>query len=187
MILADYIMIFIILGMGITGFLIGFGRGIKILTGGIVGIIISIINCYFLFGLVSHIKFVESFMQIIVNGCMNASNWFCDFLLLIRIEMIVVSVLLFIIVTVIRKIMVHILANIVETDHMVIKTINKSLGAVLGVVSFIVVALIIMQVTLMIKGDGSLLMNYFKGSFFHLDEIYMNNPLEVIIKNFLRR
>ncbi len=186
MILADYLIIFIVLVVSLIGVLVGFGRGLRILTKGIIGILISIINCYFLFGLIIHIGFVENFMNVIVNGLTNASNWFCDFLLLIRIEIITVAVILFILVTIIRKIVVSIISSIAESDHKVFKIINKSLGALLSVVAFIIIALIVMQIILVIQEEGSPIYTFFKGSFFHLDEIYLNNPLSLIIEKIMR-
>ncbi len=187
MILADYILILVVLVVALVGVLLGFGKGLKIITKGIVGILISIVNCYFLFGMVIHIGFVESFMSLIVNGLTNASNWFCNFLLLIRIEMATVAVILFAIVSAIRKIIVTIIANIAESDHAVCRVINKSLGALLSVAAFVVVALIAMQIVVAIQHESSALYTFFKGSFFHLDQIYLNNPLLEVIHKFVRK
>ena len=187
MILADYILILVVLGVALVGVLLGFGKGIKILTKGIIGILISIVNCYFLFGMIIHIGFVESFMNLIVSGLTNASNWFCNFLLLIHIEMATVAVILFAIVMVIRKIVVAIIANIAESDHAVFRVINKSLGALLSVVAFVIVALIVMQIVVAVQYENSALYSFFKGSFFHLDEIYLNNPLLEVIHKLTRK
>ncbi|MCM1130180.1 MAG: hypothetical protein NC310_01175 [Roseburia sp.] len=187
MILADYILILVVLGVALVGVLLGFGKGIKILTKGIIGILISIVNCYFLFGMVIHIGFVKDFMNIIVNGLTNASNWFCNFLLLIRIEMVTVAVLLFAVVMIIRKIIIAIIANIVESDHVVFRVINKSLGALLSVVAFVIVALIVLQIVVAVQHDSGALYSFFKGSFFHLDEIYLHNPLLEVFDKFVRK
>lgn len=76
MITTDYIMIGLIVIVGALGALLGFGKGIKILTGGIVGILTSIVNCYFLFGLISNLGFIKDFMNVIVEGLTNANHFF---------------------------------------------------------------------------------------------------------------
>lgn len=178
MIVADYIILILILGMALVGVLIGFGKSLKLLTKGIVGILISIVNCYFLFGLVIHIGFVEAFMNLIIQGLRNASNWFCDFLLFIHIEMITVGVLLFILIMVVKKIIVVLISKAVESDHIILKVINKTLGAFLGVAVVVIVGLIVMQITYAIKGTE---IAFLQNSFFGLDKIYLNNPMAKII------
>ncbi len=178
MIVADYIILFLILGMALLGILLGFGKSLKLLTKGIIGILISIVNCYFLFGLVVHIGFVEAFMNVIVEGLRNASNWFCDFLLLIHIEMITIGVLLFILVMIVKKIIVVLISKAVESDHIVLKVINKTLGALLGVAVVVIVGLIVMQITYAMKGTE---VSFLQNSFLGLDKIYLNNPMAKII------
>ncbi len=178
MILADYIILSLVIGMGLVGLFLGFGRSLRILTKGIIGILISIVNCYFLFGLVVHIGFVETFMNFIVQSLKNNSNWFCDFLVLIHIEMITVGVILFFLITIVKKIIVMLISKATESENTVLKVINKTLGAVLGVVVFIIVGLIVMQITYAIKGTE---LTFLQNSFFGLDKIYLNNPMVEII------
>lgn len=187
MITTDCIMIGLIVIVGALGALLGFGKGIKILTGGIVGILISIVNCYFLFGLISNLGFVKSFMNLIVEGLTNANHFFCDFLLTIRIEMITVAVILFILVTLVRKIIVAVIANIAEADHKVFKVINKVLGTLLSIAAFVIVFLIVLQIGYMISGANGSFAVCFKNSFFRLDEVYLHNPLSSIFERFIRK
>lgn len=184
MILVDYILMVIVLLVAIIGSCLGFGRVLKWITDGIIGFMISIVQCYFLFGLVINFQFIGNFMTLITNGLESASNPFCNFLLMIRIEMIVVAVILFVIVTIIRKLITKIIANVTETDHIAFKIINKSLGAVMGIVIVAVVGLITLQIISVIKDSSSL--SFLEGSFFQLDQIYANNPLLLIISKFIR-
>ena len=184
MILAAYILIAIVILFAVIGGWIGFGKTLKWITGGIIGFILFILQCYVLFGFVIHFKFVGNFMTSITNGLESAANPFCNFLLMIHIEMVVVAVILFILVTIIRKLITKIIANVTETDHIAFKIINKSLGAVMGVVVVAVVGLIALQIISVIKDSSSL--SFLEGSFFQLDQLYANNPLLLIISKFIR-
>lgn len=113
--------------------------------------------------------------------------FFCDFLLTIRIEMITVAVLLFVIVTIVRKIIVSIISNIAEIDHPIFRVINKVLGTLLSITAFVIVFLIVLHIGFMISGANGAFAMYFKNSFFRLDEVYLHNPLSSIIERFIRK
>lgn len=179
MILADYIAIGLVLLFGTIGTIVGFGKGLKFFTKGIIGILISVVVCYFLLGIVLNFGFVQKLTLRFVDylGCKD--NAFCKFLLTIRIEIIAVAVALFVLVQILRKLIVLLIAKVMETDNAIIKVINKTFGAVLSIAILIGLALIVMQITYFVIGErGSV---WFEGSFFRLDVVYLNNPLTSII------
>ncbi len=180
MILVDYIAIGLVLLFGTIGTIVGFGKGLKFFTKGIVGILISVIVCYFLLGIVLNFGFVQKLTLRFVDYLGSEDNAFCKFLLTVRIEIIAVAVALFVLVQILRKLIVLLIVKVMETDNAIIKVINKTLGAVLNVAILIVLALIVMQITYFAIGEqGSV---WFEGSFFRLDVVYLNNPLTSIIK-----
>lgn len=179
MISVDYVFIGLILLCIAVGAVIGFGKGLQLFACGIVGIIISIISCYFLFGLVLSFEFVQGWITKLTDYLSAVGSPICKFLLAIKIELIVVAIVLFILVQVSRKLLVVLVASIFEANNIVFKVINKALGAILCVVVFICLSLIVMQIMFMAGADGNAL---FEGSFFKLDWIFFNNPLTSIIK-----
>lgn len=182
MILADWIVIGLAALFAIFGMLFGFGKGLKIFTGGIFGIIISVIVCYALGGLIYHISFVQKILESFRNVLINNGNGFCKFLLKIQIDIIVYYVALFIVVTILRIIIVRIIKSIVEIDKMFVIVLNKSLGVIffLGVLSFML--LFVFWIIALIKGPNIADFPSLAGSKLKLDWLYENNPFTTIVK-----
>ena len=130
MLLIDWIAVGVIGVSLLIGLLLGFGKLLKIFTGGIVGIIISIVVTYFCLGIVSSWGFVQDIMAKLIGAMQNANNGIVDFLIKIGIEKIILAVGLFIIIQVIRIILVSIIKSIVEIDNVVFKVINKFFGVI---------------------------------------------------------
>ena len=112
MILADWIILALLLIFALLGMLLGFGKGLKIFTGGIFGVAISIFVCYAVGGLIINIGFIQSALMNMRSAIAAKDNGFCDFLLTIHIDIIVYYVALFIIVQILRIIIVIIIASI---------------------------------------------------------------------------
>ena len=77
MILADWIAIAVVAAFILIGALVGFGKGLKFFTGGIFGIIISILVCYLVGGLVLEIPFVHDILEKFIQA-LTDKNKFCD-------------------------------------------------------------------------------------------------------------
>lgn len=182
MLLADWIFIGLIAFFCLLGIIFGFGKGLKFFTTGLFGILIAVLICYTLGGLIYNIGFIQSLLGSLVTAVEGAGG-FGEFLLLIRIELIVYYVALFVIVMILRAIIVAIVKNVVESRNVVMKIINKTLGMAFFVCLFLLVALIAFQIIAAIGGatSESVLANL-KDSFFKLDIVFQNNPLLEIFK-----
>jgi uncharacterized membrane protein required for colicin V production len=178
MLIADYVAVGLILVCAIVGWLLGFGKQLKILTSGVAGVIISCVFCYFLIGIVTALPFVETGMQKFVGFLTAKGNGFCDFLINIRIEVICTAVILFAVVQILRMIIVAIIAKGLESENKVVMVINKSLGILLAVVVCVILCLIAMQISSLAVGvEKNVFYQSLQGTFFRLDYVYLNNPL----------
>ncbi len=182
MLLVDWIAAGIVLVAMTLGFLLGFGKLLKIFTGGIFGIIISIILTYFSIGVVASWGFVQELMGKLVGAMQSSQNGFVQFLLKISTEKILLAVILFFVIQLARILTVNIVKSIAEIDSPVISAINRISGAILMVGFTIVIALLVFHIADLIGGNTEEnLRNYLHG-FFRLDWVFDNNPLKYIIQ-----
>lgn len=182
MVLADWIFIALIAFFCLLGILFGFGKGLSFFTKGIFGVFIAIVVCYTLGGVIYKISFVQTMLNGLITAVEGAGA-FGGFLKLIHIELIVYYVVLFVVVLILRLIIVMIIKNIVETDNIVMKIINKTFGMVFFVCVLLVLGLIVFQIIAAIGGataEGFLAS--LRGSFFKLDVVFESNPLLEIFK-----
>ncbi len=181
MILADWIALGVVVAFALIGLIVGFGNVLKFFTSGIFGVIISLVVCYFLYGIVLNWDFVKDLMTALLNAVESADNWFCDFLVKIRIDIVAVCVAMFIVVQIVRIIIVSIIKNIVEINNPVVKVINKLFGMVLAVAILAMLGLIAFQVIAWIGGNTSArFADAIADSKFRLDYIFLHNPLNQI-------
>lgn len=164
--------VFFLLGLGM-----GFGRGLKFLTGGIFGKIISIVVCYFLFGIVLSWGFVQDLLASFVNALSSSGSGFCNFLLTIRIEMIVFAIALFAIVQLLRILIVNVVKSVMEVNNVAMRVINKVLGVALFFAAMMVLLLIVFQIIAWIGGTEGSFYQSIEGSVFGMDSLFKNNPL----------
>lgn len=183
MITADLIVLITIAFCLVGGAALGFGRWLKILTGGVVGRIISVVICYFLFGIVLNWYFVQEFMLKITTALQADGSWICKFLLAIRIDMIAFAAVLFIIVQILRKFVVYLIANFMMIDNKVISVINRILGIILISLFLAMVMLIVFQVVAWVLGTDCDFYHNLQGSVFGLDRLFIDNPLNSIIES----
>ncbi|MDE7257145.1 MAG: hypothetical protein K2N50_04235 [Clostridia bacterium] len=179
----DWIAIGVVLVSVLFGVLFGFGKLLKFFTGGILGIIISVVVTYFCFGIVSSWVFVRDLMSKLLTAMQNANSPIVDFLLKIGIEKIILAVGIFIIVQILRIIIVRIIKGIVEIDNPVTKVINKLFGIVFMLAVACMVCLLVFHVIQLVGGET--LNNVradINGSVFKLDWVFDHNPLLWIIK-----
>lgn len=176
MILADWIFIGGLLACLAIGSLIGFGRVLKFMTGGIIGILISLFICYAFGGLILDIPFIANMLTAL------ASKWaHIGWLSAIHLEIIIYYVVLFILTMIIRKVIVTIFAHVMETDVLALKIINKVFGAVLFTALALLVMLLVFQIICWMGGDTAVdFLNKLSGSNI-VKPIFVNNPLTRLI------
>ena len=177
MVLADGIAIGVALFAVISGLLLGFGKQLYFISGGIIGFIISSVVAYFLYGAVLNIPFVSELLSKIISKLAEQNNAVCDFLIKMRIELVVYCVALFMIIQVIRIIVFMIIKDTFEIDNVVIRVINKVFGVILSLCLTFALMLIVFQIIYWVKGTDAGLYGYLQGSLFKLDYVYLNNPL----------
>jgi uncharacterized membrane protein required for colicin V production len=183
MVMADWIAIGVILVFALLGLIFGFGKTLKFFTGGVFGVIISVIVCYFLYGIVIHWTFTQDLMNKFVEVLTNADNGFCNFLIKIRAELVVTCIALFIIVQILRVIVVSIIKHVAEIDNPVFKTINKFLGMVVMIAVIVMFVLIAFQIISWVGGSTAEdFAQKLDGSVFGLDKVFANNPLITMIE-----
>ncbi len=191
LILADWIAIGCVALFALIGCLVGFGKGLRFFTSGIFGIIISVIVCYFLFGILLAIPFLSEVFG--VGGTLDVailgdgSNGVLKMLVEEwHIGRIIFAVALFIVVQIIRKIIVAILGKVFEADNVISKFFNKIFGVILFVAMLGVFALIAGNIIAWIGGDLHVtLTEAFEGSTLKLDWLYANNPVALLMEHFV--
>lgn len=182
MIVADWVVIGLTALFTICGMLFGFGKGLKIFTGGIFGIIISVVVCYALGGLIYHIGFVQKALDGVRNAIAKNGNGFCKFLLKIQIDIIIYYVALFIVVSILRIILVRIIKSIVEIDNMFVIVLNKTLGVIFFVGVLFFALLFVFWIIALIKGANVADFPSLTESKIKLDWLYEHNPFTTIVK-----
>ena len=177
MILADWIAIAVVAAFILLGALVGFGKGIKFFTGGVFGIIISILVCYLIGGMVLKIPFVQDILGKFIDA-LTDKNKFCDFLLKIHIEIVVYYLVLFIVVSALRVLIVFLLKRFVEIDRPVFKLINRLLGILFFLIILVLLTFLVFQIIYWIGGSAYTdFKQHLTGSFFKLDKLLDANPL----------
>ena len=178
----DWIAIGVVLVSVLFGLLFGFGKLLKFFTGGIVGVLISLVVTYFCFGVVSSWLFVREVMAKLLEAMQNANNSILDFLIKIGIEKIILAVAIFIVVQILRIIIVRIIKGIVEIDNPVAKTINRLFGIVFMLAVACMVWLLVFHVIQLVGGQSAANVRAdIDGSVFRLDWVFDHNPLKWII------
>lgn len=181
MLTADIVIMVAFIVFVLLGVILGFGRGLKFITSGIFGIIISIFVCYLIFGLVLDISFVKDLcddLLVLLENSGSVGSFFAS----IHIDFVVLAIVLFLIVQILRIIIVKIIKGVVEINNPACKVINKVLGAVFFALLLIAVVLILFQIVALIGGTtAENFLAGLDGSLFGLDALYNNNPLLSII------
>lgn len=172
MLLADWIMLGVIAVVIILGLVAGFSGGLRFFTGGIFGVIISIIVTYFLLGVVNSWQFVQDLLAKL-NDAMGLSEQACAV-----IDQIILAVLLFVLVQILRIIIVKLIAGLFEIDNAFFKVINKILGIVVMAAVAAGIGLLVFQIIYWVGGEtADAVSQALDGSFFRLDWVYQHNPL----------
>jgi len=178
MVIADWVVLGAGLIFALIGLLVGFGKSLKFFTSGLVGFLISLVVCYFCYGMVTSWGFVQDFMVKIVDGAKGLNNVFGDILVTIHCEIITLCVCMFLAVQILRIIVVAIVKNVAEANTPVMRVINKFLGMVFMLAVVAMLGLIVFQIVNWIGGNTATTFGgYLSGSALKLDVVYNNNPL----------
>lgn len=122
----DIIFIIVFVAIAVLGYLVGFGRSLKLATKGVFGIVISIFVCAMLGGALMGIGAVRSFIENI--DAYFSGFW--SFLSVIHFGTIVYYLSFFLLVQAARAIIVGIICKITESENKGVKIVNKILGVV---------------------------------------------------------
>ena len=184
MITIDYIAIGVGLFALVSGLIMGFGKVLKFITDGFLGKIFSLIICYFLYGIVLKMPFIQDLLLRLVTVLSQKENLICNLLITIRIDLIALAVALFIVVLLINKLVVGVIKKIFETDNKIMRVINKTLGLILMCAFIAVLALVVLQILFLIQGVDGGVFAFLNGSKLGIDKLYVSNPLNSIVESF---
>ena len=147
------------------------------MTGGIVGVAISVFICYCIGGLILDIDAIRNLL-----GDLAAKWAHIHWLSVIHLEIIIYYIILFLIVQVARILIVKLIAGMFEAKLLIMKIINKVGGALLFVGLFFLLALLIFQIIYWIGGETAINFHAkLAGSWFNLDELFIHNPLAKMV------
>lgn len=168
MIIADWVAVGVVLVSLALGTLIGFGRGLKFFTSGIFGFIIGVVVCALVGTVFLDVPFVADLLAKL-RGTWEG----IDFLNTVHMDIIIYYVIMFVTVQLLRIILVLIIKAIFESDNIVIKIVNRTLGAVLFLVIGVCIALLALKIVGWVGGTTAEdLYNSLSGSAFRLDELF---------------
>jgi|GEM_PF-6033610 len=181
MILVDYIAIGLVVLSGIIGSGAGLGKVLKFLAKGFVGVIISIGISYFLFGAVAEIGFVSYLMSRLVEAVSGMQSDLGAFLLSIHIDAVLLGIVLFIVVRLLVRLLAAILAGMFGGASAFARGVDGFFGSVAVIIIMMAIVLVLMSVvSVTTGGEGSALYKLLEGSYFRLDEIFLNNPVRIV-------
>ena len=178
----DLITLGVIMLTALIGAISGFGNGLKFFARGWLGRIISIIICYFLFGLVLKIPFVQDLLQKFV-ATLDGEKWYLKILKYVRIDMIVFAVVLFFAVQLVKKLVVSLINGLFSINTPFIRVLNKLLGVFIYLFLLLLLVLIVFQIAYLIDGADGAIYQKTHGSLFGLDKLYLYNPLNKVIES----
>ena len=176
MTVADWIFLGgLLLSLGL-GALLGFGKLVKALTGGIVGVLISIVLCYCFGGMIMNIPAVSALLSRL------SANWAGNaFLVKIHLEVIIYYVALFIIFSLLRVLIVFIFKNIAESDVLVMKIINKACGALLFAAVALLLMFLVFQIIVWIGGSTAAEFDSKLAGSMIVRPLFEHNPMAALV------
>ena len=183
MITADVIALIVFLGCLFIGSAFGFGKVLGWLTGGIVGKILVVVVCYFIYGVVLDFGFVRALMGKLITALQEDGSVICKVLLAIRIDMIAFFAVLFIAVLSLRRIIVNAIDRAMSTDVKVISVTNRVLGVILLTAFAAIAMLVVFQLIAWVSGVDGSFYESLQGSAFGLDSVFTDNPLNSIFES----
>ena len=183
MLMVDYIALAILVVFAAIGALVGFGKGLKFLTGGIFGIIISVVLCYIFGSMILGIPFVNDLLTKLAE---SIGGWSIA-------VTVIYYIVLFVIFTLLRILIVKIVRKVAEADVLVMKIINRILGAVLLAAFGILLGLLALQIIYWVQvseaGLGEIYTNWMMNAESGepsaiVGALYLKNPLSALADYF---
>lgn len=177
----DLTFLLIVLAAALIGSLVGFGRGLRWFTKGIVGFILSFFFCYVFGGIILKLPFVAKLLKLL------ASTWdkrgaFYDFLKAVHLEIILYYIILFFVAQLVRILIVHLISKVFEWKAKGMKVINRILGAVLFVAVTLLFTMFVFQIVDWIGGQTEADFVENLHGWLRLDRLFEHNPLNSLVK-----
>ena len=183
MLTADVVVIIAFILCIVLGSLLGFGRVLRFFSGGIFGMIISVVICYFLFGVVLSWEFVQELLLKFTDTLAEKDSWILNILIKIRIDLVVFAIVLFGVVQLIRTLVVNFVAEIFEAQNKFVSVINRLLGLIILTAFVIIFTLIAFQIIAWVSGTDGAFYQSLSGSVFKLDALFADNPLNAVFEH----
>ncbi len=183
MLMVDWIALCIIVVFAAIGALIGFGRGLKFLTGGIFGIIISVVLCYIFGSMILGVPFVNDLLTKLAE---SIGGWSI-------VVTVIYYVVLFILFTLIRILIVKIIRKVAEADVLIMKIINKVFGAILMAAFGVLLGMLALQIIYWVQANPDSLVDIYVNWMMNAETgdpsaivgaLYVNNPLSALADYF---
>lgn len=183
MLMVDWIALGIIVVFAAIGALIGFGRGLKFLTGGIFGIIISVVLCYIFGSMILGVPFVNDLLTKLAE---SIGGWSI-------VVTVIYYVVLFILFTLIRILIVKIIRKVAEADVLIMKIINKVFGAILMAAFGVLLGMLALQIIYWVQTNPDSLVDIYVNWMMNAETgdpsaivgaLYVNNPLSALADYF---
>ncbi len=183
MLMVDWIALGIIVVFAAIGALIGFGRGLKFLTGGIFGIIISVVLCYIFGSMILGVPFVNDLLTKLAE---SIGGWSI-------VVTVIYYVVLFILFTLIRILIVKIIRKVAEADVLIMKIINKVFGAILMAAFGVLLGMLALQIIYWVQTNPDSLEDICVNWMMNAETgdpsaivgaLYVNNPLSALADYF---
>ena len=168
MIVADWVAIGVVVASLGLGSLVGFGKGLKFFTSGIFGFIIGVVICALVGTVFLDVPFVADLLAKLRESWAGI-----EFLDKVHMDVIIYYVIMFVAVQLLRIILVLIIKAIFESENIVIKIVNRTLGAVLFLIIGVCIALLALKIVGWVGGTTADDLYYsLGGSAFRLDELF---------------
>lgn len=169
----DIISLAVLILIAIIGYALGFGKSLKLITGGVVGFIISLFVCVAFGG---YFQGFAPIAQFIVN-INEITTGYWSFLAYLKLGYVAFYVLLFFAVQIVRLIVVKTIAKLDYAKNKGVQIVNKILGAALCLAFFGGLVLLAFAGIKALESTGFAqgILDKLSGSY--LMVIYENNPI----------
>lgn len=171
--LVNIISIGVLIVIALAGYGMGFGKSLKVITGGPVGFVISLFVCVAFGGTLMGFPLIMDFINII--GTKATEAW--EFLKYLYLGYVAFYVVLFFAVQIARKIVVNIVSKLHDSKNGFVIFINRFFGAVLCVSFFAGMVLLAFAGIKFIESTSFAQSILGKISESYLIVIYENNPI----------
>ena len=159
----------------LVGFIGGFGRGLKLFTKGIFGIIISVFVTATFAGMFLKIDTISGWIADITK--LASQKW--AFFATINVGLIAYYLVFFLIIQLLRILVVKVICGIFEADNTVMKVINRVLGLVFVPAVLMALVLLVFAVFKIVDETQFVqdIVAKIDGTF--LGVLYANNPIKL--------